>query len=98
VTGSALLCQAKWTDDSKVVRMPVSVLNALGQLAAELEQSSVEAVMLPLALAWAQENLERDKQVWPAATMVERFVEIVKTLAAERFVSREASCVIQAGF
>jgi Fe-S-cluster containining protein len=76
VTGSVLLCEAEWTDESQVVQMPVSVLQCLGQLTADLEQSNIEAVMLPLAIPWAQENLERGKQTWPAVTMVERFVDI----------------------
>lgn len=83
VTGSAQLCKAEWTDESQVVPMPINILDALAQLASELEQSSVEAVVLPLALPWSQENLERDRHRWPAITMVERFVEIVKTMALE---------------
>jgi len=37
----------------------------------------------PLALLWAQENVERAKQTRPAAMMVERFVEIVKVMASK---------------
>lgn len=54
-----------------------------GDAKAELEQSGVEAVMLPLGLPWSQENLERDKQTWPVPMMVERFAEIVQAMAAE---------------
>ena len=84
VTGSALLCEAEWTDESQVVQMPVSVLDCLGQLTAELEQSNIEAVMLPLAIPWAQENIERAKRTWPAVTMVERFVKILQALNIEQ--------------
>jgi len=84
VTGSALLSEAEWTDESKVVQMPVSVLQCLGQLTAELEQSNIEAVMLPLALPWAQENLERGERTWPAVTMVERFIEILRAFSIEQ--------------
>jgi hypothetical protein len=63
--------------------MPVSTLKSLGQLTSELEGTSVEAVMLPLALPWAQENLKRDQRIWPAEMMVERFVEIIKAMASE---------------
>lgn len=52
-------------------------------LGCELEDTSAEAVMLPLALFWAQENVERAKQTWPAAMRVERFVEIVKLMASK---------------
>lgn len=58
--------------------MPVSVLNALAQLAGELEQLDIEAVMLPLAFAWAQDNIQRSKRDFPAVMMVERFVEILQ--------------------
>jgi Fe-S-cluster containining protein len=83
VTGSPLLCEAEWTDESHMVKMPVSALEALGQLASELENTSAEAVMLPLALPWAQENLKHHEQTWPAEMMVESFVEIIKAMAEE---------------
>ena len=65
-------------NEPDVVKLPVSILECVGQLTAELEQSEVEAIMLPLALPWAQENLGRAERTWPAVTMVERFVEIIK--------------------
>ena len=82
VTGSALLCEDERTDESQIVQMPVSVLQCLAQLTADLEQSNIEAVMLPLVLPWVQENLERGQRTWPAVTMVERFVEILRALKA----------------
>ena len=87
VTSSALLCETEHTDESQPVRMPVSVLEALGQLASDLEGTPIEAIMLPLALPWARENLERNQQTWPAVMMVERFVEIIKAMAAENSVA-----------
>jgi Fe-S-cluster containining protein len=84
VTGSALLCEDEWSDESHAVQMPISILDCLGQLAAELEQSDIEAVMLPLALPWVQENLERGERTWPAVTMVECFVEILQALNIEQ--------------
>ena len=83
VTDSASLCETEQMDEPQVVMMPVSVLEALGQLASELEGAAVEAVMLPLALPWTQDNLHRHQRTWPEATMVKRFVEIVKTMAEE---------------
>jgi Fe-S-cluster containining protein len=84
VTGSALLCNDEWSDESQAVQMPISILECLGQLAAELEQSDIEAVMLPLALPWVQENLERGERTWSAVTMVECFVEILQALNNEQ--------------
>jgi Fe-S-cluster containining protein len=84
VTGSALSCETGLADDPHVVRMPIRVLECLGQLAAELERSDIEAVMLPLALPWAQENLERAEQTWPATAMVERFIDILRSRSIEQ--------------
>jgi Fe-S-cluster containining protein len=96
IIGSALLCEDELSvadapkplrrlrDESQAVQMPVSVLDCLGQLTAELEQSDIEAVMLPLALPWTQENLERGERTWPAIKMVECFVEILQTFNIEQ--------------
>jgi Fe-S-cluster containining protein len=83
VTGSAVLCRGEGAAEPSVVPPPVSVLECLGQLAAELEQSELEAVLLPLALPWAQENIERSRRTWPATTMVERFIEILQAAVAK---------------
>ena len=82
VTGSVLLCEAQATDESQVIQMSVSIIECLSRLAAELEQSSIEVVMLPLALPWVQGNLVRCERKWSAVTMVERFVGIVKEMAS----------------
>ena len=96
VTGSTLLCgdecsvadalklRRRLRDESQMVQMPVSILDCLGQLTAELEQSDIEAVMLPLALPWAQENLERGERTWSAVAMVELFIEIIKAVSIEQ--------------
>jgi Fe-S-cluster containining protein len=81
VTGSAASCDLEKADELQIVQMPVSVLECLGRLTAELEQSDVEAVMLPLALPWAQKNIVRSRRTWPAVTMVERFIEILEAMA-----------------
>jgi Fe-S-cluster containining protein len=81
VTGPARSCEVEVTDEPDVVKMPVSVLECLGRLAAEFEQSDVEAIMLPLALPWAEENIERSSRTWSAVTMVGRFIEILQETA-----------------
>lgn len=108
VTGSARFCEDEWlTNDalkplwrvhseSHIVQMPVSVLDCLGLLTAELEQSDVEALMLPLVLPWVQENLERSEQTWPAIQMVECFVEILLELNSKQ--SKELSTNLQPCF
>ncbi|MBC8469451.1 MAG: YkgJ family cysteine cluster protein [Planctomycetes bacterium] len=88
VTDSALLCDDERSDESQIVQIPISILHCLGQMTAELEQSDIEAVMLPLALPWVQENLERGERTWSAVTMVECFVEILQALNIEQSKAR----------
>lgn len=82
IIGSAEGCEE---DDysAEVVEMPIQVPNALGQLASELEDTNVEAVILPLTLVWCKENKERAARTWPYSMMVERFVEIIKAMAVK---------------
>ncbi len=84
VTGSSASCQIKSKCRPNVAIMPVSVLESLGQLACELEQTEVEAIMLPLSFAWAQDNIERARRTWPAAEMVKRFAEILKQKTSKK--------------
>jgi Fe-S-cluster containining protein len=65
---------------AKVIEMPIQVSNALSQLASELEETSDEAVILPLALVWCRNNKKRAARTWPYAMMVRRFVEILKEM------------------
>jgi Fe-S-cluster containining protein len=60
------------------VRMPVPMVEVLGQLAGEFEDSEVEAVILPF--------VERSQRRWSAKAMAERFVEIVRARASENSV------------
>jgi Fe-S-cluster containining protein len=108
VTGSAQFCKNAWLindalkplwrarSESHIVQMPVSVLDCLGHLTAELEQTEIEAVMLPLVLPWVQENLERGERRWPAIQMVECFVEILLELNGKQ--SKELSTNLQPCF
>ncbi len=80
IKGSARACRGL-RGDAEVLDIPVQLPNVLGQLASELEGTDVEAVILPLALVWCQENPERFERSWPAEMMVQRFVEIVEEMA-----------------
>ncbi len=97
VTGSAIFCDTRYSmpngdrESNHVVQMPVSVLECLAELTAELEQSNTESIMLPLALPWAQENLERSGRMWPAVMMVEHFIKIVKAAASKNSAVAAAS-------
>ncbi|MHC4343654.1 MAG: YkgJ family cysteine cluster protein [Planctomycetota bacterium] len=82
VKGSYRACRG---DDAagQVAEVPVRTTEVLGRLAADLEGTSVEAVMLPLVSVWHQANPHRAEQTWPATQMVERFVTIAKQTAEE---------------
>jgi len=81
ITGPEAVCRPLQADGSRVVPMSLSILEALARLTAELEKSEVEAVILPLALPWAQANLDRARRTWPARQIVESFIEILKQMS-----------------
>jgi hypothetical protein len=66
---------------AKIVPTPVDLVHALGLLAARLEGTPVEAVAMPMTLAWAMENRSRRQRTFPARMLVETFVTIVRNLA-----------------
>ncbi len=82
VKGSARACRGG-RGTAEVVQMPVQMVDALAQLASELEGTGVEAVMMPLVLVWYEENPRRGRWTWPAAMMAQRFVEIVRKMASK---------------
>jgi len=77
ITGSAGACRSL-RGDAKVINMPIQMANVLGQLASELEDTEVEAVILPLVPVWYEENSERAERNWPAEEVVGRFIEIIE--------------------
>jgi hypothetical protein len=61
----------------------------LRRLTAELEGRAVEALLLPLAPLWSDENMERANRTWPMSLMVERFIattleEVAQFTSAEQ--------------
>jgi Fe-S-cluster containining protein len=78
VTEISTSCKKDSKSKPKVVPMQVSVLEALGQLASELEGTEVDAIILPFSLAWAQDNPQRAQRKWPAEEMVQRFAKILQ--------------------
>ena len=86
VNGSAQACK-DGQDLAEVVPIPVRMDNVLGLLATELEGEQVEAVMMPLSLAWYEQNQHRDQRTWPAVEMVRRFAQIVEVIVLGREVA-----------
>jgi Fe-S-cluster containining protein len=67
-------CHPKYVERVKEVGLPLSVLESLGKAVAELEGTSVEAVMLPLILPWIENNQERINRKWPSHKMAQCFL------------------------
>lgn len=83
VKGSARACSGR-RGEAEVIDIPVQVGNALCLLSSRLENTCEEAVMLPLAFIWCDENLHRSEQTWSAKMMVEQFVDIIGVMAKEK--------------
>lgn len=81
IKGSAGACKDEG-NPAEVVKMPALITEALGQLTNELEGTSVsvEAIIMPLVFVWYEENQARNERTWPAAIMVQRFIDIIKAM------------------
>jgi Fe-S-cluster containining protein len=77
VEGCAEACRTN-TDDAQKVDIPVRMSEVLGRLAAEIEGADMDALILPLALIWADENQHRDRRMWPTELLAERFAGLVQ--------------------
>ncbi len=83
VSGSNRGCKDRRAQ-TNVVEIPVSMSAILCKLGSELAGNEPEAILLPLVLAWYQDNEVRGQQKWPAARVFSRLAEIVKEVAAEK--------------
>lgn len=79
VIGSASNCKVNSINQAQPVQMPISILEALAQLTNELEQTTIEVIILPFAVIWSRENPEYFKHTWPASQLVRRFINIITT-------------------
>jgi Fe-S-cluster containining protein len=89
VAGSVLRCQANDDETARKVRVPILIANALTFLSSELEHREQERVAVPYIFDWHTQNMERHNRTWPAAIMVKRFVEIVKTMKARNTIQED---------
>jgi len=91
VLSSARHCRNLQSGRGRRLMMPVSVVQALCQLAAQMEKREPQAVLLPLAPFWAQENSARRERTWPARVLCERLIGIIQDQAR-----RESACGVPA--
>ena len=81
-TSPAEHCRSHWPDEGQRLTPPVSVLEALGRLAAKMDHTRLQALLLPLAPIWAQTHRQRGARTWPARRLVGAFLDILHDLAA----------------
>ncbi|MHC4552281.1 MAG: YkgJ family cysteine cluster protein [Planctomycetota bacterium] len=79
VTSQPKLCGTTSAQNPEKVEVPVSIGEAVSGLAAELQQTEPEAMILPLALI-SNDTLSRQNQIFNAIEMTERFVNIIQKM------------------
>lgn len=77
VTSPARSCRTDSQASVEKLELPCSILESVGVVAAKLEGTPVDAVMLPLVLPWVLENRERVLRKWPAQEMIQCFLDVV---------------------
>jgi len=83
VLGTAEHCEGFSHGCGNRLEMPVKVLDALAQVAAEMEQTETQAVMMPLVAFWYVENRHREFRTWPGPELVSRFLDCLAETASE---------------
>ena len=78
VQGTNLYCTPSHKIDAQKIGLSVSITECLGKLSAELKQTEIEAIMMPLAILWAQDNLDSDSETWYSVDIIRRFTQIIK--------------------
>jgi Fe-S-cluster containining protein len=73
VVSEPLLCADPSESLHERLALPFSPTQALCRLSAELEGTDPQAVLLPLALDWADRNAARAKRAWPTGALIGRF-------------------------
>jgi Fe-S-cluster containining protein len=69
---------------AEVLPLPVSVLEALADLSAQVQAMPLESIALPLALPWLEDNRSRLLRTWPAADLARTLVGILERQALRR--------------
>jgi len=92
VLGTAEHCDGFSPGRGNRLEMPVKVLDALAQTAAEMEQTQVQAVMMPLVPFWYAENRHREFRTWPGPELVSRFLDcLAETTCRGAFEASDAA-------
>ncbi len=81
VTSPPHFCKGHHPTKGYKVPMPVSIAEAVFQLAAELDGTDLESVILTMMPMWNYENPHRIEQTYPAREIIEGFVTILNAQA-----------------
>jgi len=65
-----------------IVDIPFSVAEAMMDFCNQIENTENEAVIMPLAMVWANANQDRMNKKYPAALLAEQFVNIINELSS----------------
>ena len=78
-------------DDARVagesISMPFSPAVAISALAADLENTEIEAVMMPLTYVWAADNSQRADRSFPAELVLDRFAHVIHSQCIENIIA-----------
>ncbi len=79
VTGLPGPCKGQ-KGKAELINIPLPMTDVLSQLAADLEDEEPQALLLPLAPLWCEENLKRADRTWPARKIAQQFAKALKTV------------------
>jgi Fe-S-cluster containining protein len=78
--------------NSRLLQLPVSILEAVICLCAELEENITEAIMLPAAISWAQNSKDRLTKTYHMSELLGRLVDIIHRQSEKNRLSNLAVC------
>lgn len=84
VTSDSCFCKTDSRSEPEAVSLPVSIAEVLANVSSELANTNIEAVILPLCLAWCDVNSEVAAKTWRAAALVEQFIECLQQKVLDR--------------
>ena len=81
VTGTRHCCPG--SQNTQILKPPVSMLEAVAQLYAELEEDHTDAIMLPIVVEWAESVKNTEPKTYYMSHLLGRLVEILEQQAGK---------------
>lgn len=76
-------CDGSNAQNIQILKPPVSVLEAVAQLYAELEDDRTDAIMLPIVTKWAESVKNTEPKIYYMSHLLGRLVEILEQQAGK---------------